>query len=255
MDRRLFSEVAGSSLRAFPRIFVGGEFSMGAQVELPDDELHKLRNVLRLRAGDYVVLCPGDGRAVLAELDGRTVHVREVLEPETEPRIQVTLALGLPKPDALETAIRMGSEMGIARFLLFDADRTVVRWDADKREKRLVRLRAIAREAAEVAFRVRLPEVAFLKNLEAVLSAHPDCVVLSESDRVLTHFVTSPAPDELVLVVGPEGGFAPREMDLIGDRGRTLGPRVMRVDTAVAATCALALLADPTVAGTQSPNR
>ncbi len=228
------------SLRALPRAFLD-DFpeELPALIELPPGDADKFRKVLRLGTGDPIALLPGDGRLVKCLLEGKSARPTEVHCPQTEPELRLTVALGLPKPDALENAIRMGTELGVARFILFPADRTVVRWDAAKRESRLKRLRVIVREAAEVCFRTRLPEVGFLDSLDAVLDELPNADVLSEVEGLTRTFLPQGATVEVV--IGPEGGWAPRELTRIGDRAVTLGPRVLRVDTAVTTACALAL--------------
>ncbi|MCB0824620.1 MAG: 16S rRNA (uracil(1498)-N(3))-methyltransferase [Armatimonadetes bacterium] len=227
-----------SSLRALPRAFVPG-VDAGATIELPEEEVKKFRNVLRLSSGAEVAILPNDGSLIRCTLAGKQAEPIEVVYPETESSRRVTLALGLPKPESLETAIRMGTEMGIAEFLVFPAARTVVKWTAEKWEKRLVRLNAIAREAAEVSFRTNLPKITILTGLEQVFSNKPDAFVLSEVEGV--DCAWPEIGDESTIVIGPEGGWAPQEVKLIGDRAISLGKRVMRVDTAVAAACSLLL--------------
>lgn len=140
----------------------------------------------------------------------------------------------------METAIRMATEMGVAAFVLFPAERTVVRWTPDKLAGRLKRWNAIAREAAEVCYRTRLPQITTMGSLAEVLQAHPEAVVLSEGEVVLTPLAVS--GEAVTLVIGPEGGWAPREVQAIGDRAVTLGPLVLRVDTAVAAAVGAVLI-------------
>jgi 16S rRNA (uracil1498-N3)-methyltransferase len=227
-------------IRSLPRCFVLGLPDPAPEAfELPKEELDKLRKVLRLGTGDPIAILPGDGRLLVCVLDGHDAAVQQTVYPETESHRQVTLCLALPKPEKLEEAIRMASEMGVQRFVVFPSERSVVRWDEGKRENRLKRLRIIAREAAEVSFRTHLPTVAFASNLKMVLDAYPDAFALSEAEGV-------PRPlrpqKSLALIIGPEGGWAPRERDLLAGREVTLGPRVLRVDTAAAAAAALALL-------------
>ncbi len=234
-------ERSAAPLRALPRAFVSGIPDPAPEaIDLPKEEYEKFHRVLRLGGGAQVAILPGDGRLLRCEFHGHSVTVLEATRPETESRQRITLALGLPKPDALESAIRMASELGVARFLLFASERTVVRWDEKKRASRLARLQSIAREACEVSFRTHLPKIEFAEGLAGVLNAHPDALVLSEVEGVPAPF--SPEGDA-VIVIGPEGGWAPREVELIGDRARTLGPRVLRADTAAATAAALALAA------------
>lgn len=232
-------------LRALPRLFLEGFDPEAGEAELPRPEYEKLTKVLRLGSGDQVAVLPGDGRIVRCQLRGRSASPMETTVLDTEPKRPVTLVQALPKPEKLEEVVRMGSELGVARFVLFASERSVVRWDAAKRAARQRRLEAIAREACEVAFRARLPSFAWAVGLAEALT--PGAIVLSEGEtlsRTLRAALPA-APDPVALVVGPEGGWAPREVALIGDRAVTLGPRVLRVDTAACAALALVLAEDP----------
>lgn len=236
MDRGDFAP-----LRSLPRAFVEG---VGEQLpgtlELPAEENHKFRKVLRLAVGAQVAILPGDGRLIRCRLEQTGARPLEVLWPDTEAKRALTIALGIPKPDKLDESVRVAAELGVSEMWFFPADRTVVRWDEQKRAQRLRRLNHIAREACEVCFRVRLPRLRFETSLEAVLAARPDAQVLSEVEAVVRTLDFE--GDDATLVIGPEGGWSPQEVARIGDRAVTLGPRVLRVDTAVAAACALALL-------------
>lgn len=208
--------------------------------ELPAEETRKFRNVLRLGTGDQVAVLPGDGRVIRCELRGHSVAPLEVVDPGTESVRHVTIGLGMPRQEKLEESVRMGTEMGVSEFIIFPAERSVVKWDGAKLEAKLKRLETISREAAEVSFRTRLPKISFVNTLTKVLEERPEALVLSEVEGVSPRIEPS---SKMTLLIGPEGGWAPREVALIGDRALTLGPRVLRVDTAVAAACALALLA------------
>ena len=228
-----------SPLRSLPRLFLPG-YSGEEPVELPGDELDKLRKVLRLSTGAEIGVLPDDGSLIRCRLEGRSAVPLEKLWPDTEPSLVLTVAQALPKGDKLDEIVRACSEIGVSRFLLFPSDRTVVQWDAKKTNERLRRLSVIAREACELSFRTRLPSFQVFGKLDEVLKAEPSCVVLSEAEGVPRYL--EKGGDSLCLVVGPEGGWSPRELKLIGDRGATLGPRVLRVDHAAAAAAAILLL-------------
>ena len=227
-------------LRALARTFVpGADFSDGF-IELPGEELDKLRKVLRLSSGAEIAVLPNDGTLVRCRLDGRQAVALETTRPDTEALLRLTLAQALPKGDKLDEIVRAGTELGVSRFIVFPSERTVVRWEPQKVQDRLRRLSTIAREAAEVSFRTRIPEVVWMDSLAAVLGSQSDVVVLSEMEGIKAKL--SPKGDHMTLVVGPEGGWAKREFDLIGDRGVTLGPRVLRVDHAGPSAAAILLL-------------
>lgn len=224
-------------LRSLPRLFLEGA-SMAGPIDLPRSEVDKLRKVLRLERGAPIAVLPGDGTLIRCRFEGHQA-IPEALEvPQTEPTLNVTIAQAFPKGDRMETVVRMGTEIGVSRFLLFPADRSVVRWDAAKLSDRVRRYEAIAREAAEQCFRTIVPKVEACRSLGEVLE-DSDAVVLSELEGESKPLVGSPS-GRIVIVVGPEGGWSPVEIELIGNRGVTLGPRVLRTDTAgIAAAAAL----------------
>jgi len=148
--------------------------------------------------------------------------------------------------EKLEEVVRMGTEVGVAHFVLFPAERSIVRWDPEKRKMKTQRLQSIAREAAEVSFRTRLPSISWVDSFAEVVNTSPEPWILSESETItqtLSEKLRANPVDRFRIVVGPEGGWAPAETKLIGDRAVSLGPRVLRVDTAAISACALILLA------------
>lgn len=227
------------TLRSLPRLFVPGASAEGP-IELPPDEVNKLRKVLRLSPGAIIGVLPDDGTIIRCEFQNRVAIPLEVHRPDVEPSLKVTIAQALPKGDRMEDIVRACTEIGVSEFILFSSERTVVRWDEKKTQDRLARLRTIATEASELSFRTRVPTLTWSKGLDDVLKARPNAVVLSEVEGLGAGL--NPADGEITLVVGPEGGWAPREIQAIGNRGVTLGPRVLRVDHAAAAAAAILLL-------------
>lgn len=237
MDRRNFLP-----LRSLPRVFLSDIPTDFSPIPLPEDEYQKFHKVLRLGRGDQIAIVSGDGRILRCELDGRTAIPLEESFPDTEPKISLTLVQALPKQDKLEHIVRLSTEIGVSRFVVFPSDRSVVRWDAKKLKEKLNRLKVIARESAELSYRMQLPDFLELSSLQEVLLKYPSAYVLDECEDVDKKL--APAEKEVIVVVGPEGGWSPRESKLIGDRGVTLGPRVFRVETAAVAACAKVLLAE-----------
>lgn len=233
MDRRNIPP-----LRSLPRVFLPGAEPVEGEFELPKAEYDKLHRVLRLGNNDWVAILPNDGSIWSCQLQGHQAVCVEQTSLRTESPRKVTLMQALPKGDKLDDILAAATELGASKFVLFPSERTVVRWDADKIGTKQRRLEAIMREASELSFRAKLPEIQWAKSLEECLTLEPNAVVLSERDDA-TPF--HPPTGDLALVVGPEGGWAPREVELIGDRARSLGPRVLRVETAAIAACALAL--------------
>ncbi|MEZ0324944.1 MAG: 16S rRNA (uracil(1498)-N(3))-methyltransferase [Fimbriimonas sp.] len=228
-----------STPRSLPRLFIPGVIAE-EPFELPQAEIDKLRKVLRLQAGAQIAVLPNDGTLIRCEFRGREAIPLEVVRPDTEPTLQLTLAQAFPKGDKLDDIIKSCTGIGVAKFVLFPSERTVVQWDQKKLQDRLRRFQTIAREEAEVSFRSRLPAFEVAKDLKEVLTRYPDATVLSEVEGLAPKL--APQGNSMTIVVGPEGGWSARELELIGDRGVTLGPRVLRVEHAGPAAAAVLLL-------------
>ncbi len=227
------------ALRSLPRLFLPGA-TADEPFELPPAEIDKLRKVLRLPAGAEIAILPGDGSIIRCEFKGSEAFPQEVLRPNTEPKLRLTLAQALPKGDKLDDIVKACTGIGVARFVLFPSERTIVQWDQKKLEGRLRRFTTIAREEAEVSFRTQVPKFETAQDLREVLSRYPHAAVLSEVEGLAPKLEA--VGDEMTIVVGPEGGWSQKELDQIGNRGVTLGPRVLRVEHAGPAAAAVLLL-------------
>jgi 16S rRNA (uracil1498-N3)-methyltransferase len=213
------------------------------------DTRHALRS-LRLRPGDPVTL--SDGQGVVAdgrigrETDGlaavEIVDRRRVARPHP----LVSVALAPPKGERLAWAIQKLGELGVDRTLLVRAERSVRDWDDQERAERAVaRLEGVAREAAMQSRRPFVmqvePPAAFDRVLEA---AGAVVVVLWEGSDVSMDRSLPEEPEEIRLVVGPEGGLSDQEVERARGGGAalaSLGPGVLRTETAAIAASALVL--------------
>lgn len=218
------------------RFFVDPAQMPGERFALPASVAHQVRRVLRLRDGDELVLLPGDGTEALCRIEGPDCVVLERSPTAGEPEHRLTVVQALLKGDGLETVVRAGTELGVAAFQLVVSERCVVRELSDRR---LGRLRAIAREAAEQSERGRVPDVEPPLPLGARL--RPGSVLLAERGAPQRLGAIEPAAS---VVIGPEGGFTAAELEaatVAGARLAWLGPRILRSET-VAAACAAVIL-------------
>ena len=90
-----------------------------AEIDLPKEEIRKLHDVLRLRAGAQIGIVPGDGTIWRCEFRGKTARRLEIEPLATEPQLKLTLAQAMPKAEKLEEVIRMGTEIGVSHFMVF----------------------------------------------------------------------------------------------------------------------------------------
>lgn len=200
---------------------------------LGDDDAHHLARVLRLRAGERVTASDGQGRWRECRFDGSGLVVVGEIESD-EALDAVTVLFALSKGDKPETVVQKLTELGVARIVPFVAERSVVKWDAEKSQRNIERLRKVAREAAMQSRHVRLPRVDDLHSSLAEAVAAVGEVVLAEPGG-------SPIDSSVTAVaVGPEGGFTAAELE--GRRTVSLPGGILRAETA--AVVAGALLVD-----------
>ncbi|MBD3941088.1 16S rRNA (uracil(1498)-N(3))-methyltransferase [Microbacterium sp. NEAU-LLC] len=222
----------------------------GDTVTLAGAEAHHAATVRRVRVGEEVTL--GDGRG--AWLTGRVASVapREVVvaveerEDAAAPSPRVVLVQALAKGDRDELAVQAATELGIDEIVPWQAARSVSRWDAAKAAKGRARWAAIAREAAKQAHRAWLPEVSDVVTTTLLAQrAAASIVLVLEPTAVdaLSAIDLDPAGErDILLVVGPEGGIAPDELEALAGAGARLvrlGETVLRTSTAGPAALAV----------------
>lgn len=199
--------------------------------ELAAEDRHHLERVLRLRPGDEVTVGDGAGRWRRCRLGtGGSVEALDEVHSEEPPSPAVSVAFALTKGERPEWTVQKLTEIGVDRIVPFTAARSVVRWDADRAERSVKRLRRVAREAASQSRRTWLPAVEDVATF-ADVSSRPGAA--------LADFSGGPPTLRLPLVlVGPEGGWSDEER--AADVPRVcLGPHVLRAETAALVAGAL----------------
>jgi 16S rRNA (uracil1498-N3)-methyltransferase len=228
-------------------LFLVPSLPAGDQVRLDGPEGRHAADVARLRPGERLLLSDGAGTlatcSVLAAAKG-ALDLRvldRVVVPPPSPRLVVVQAL--PKGDRAELAVQAMTEVGVDEIVPWQASRSIVRWQGDRGTKALDRWRATAREAAKQSRRAHLPVVSGVTGKEVVERLRGFGLVLHEEAATPLSTVGIPSSvTEIVLVVGPEGGIAPEELDAFTAAGATpvrLGSTVLRTSTAGVAALAV----------------
>ena len=233
------------------RFAIGAERIVDGRVTFDARQTRHLARVLRLEAGDTVVATDGAGHDYTVRLDAVRPRasgiVVGVAEAAAESPLAVTLVQGVPKSDKLEAIVRAATELGVARIVPAITARTVVRVADGQGAARGARWQRVAREAAEQCGRAVVPEVTAPRDLEACLDEARDV------DVALCLWEKSPSPlgaalatetplRRVAVLVGPEGGLEPREVDAARARGWHvvgLGSRILRTETAAPALIAV----------------
>lgn len=245
------------------RFHVPSEHIKDGQAKVHGEELKHLSRVLRLRVGDPVVVFDGQGWeyqgniTALAE-DGALVKIETATYLPVESPLQLWLVQGIPKGDKMEWIIQKTTELGLFGVIPWAASRSVVKLEGKKKTEREERWRKIALEAAKQCRRALVPEVTGVMGLKSFLESLPQNYLLlvpwEEGGQPLKNVLgearkangegSAGNSRPVYLVIGPEGGIAEEEVALIREYGGiavTLGPRILRTETAGLISAALAL--------------
>jgi 16S rRNA (uracil1498-N3)-methyltransferase len=227
-----------------PPLFLLDDIPDTVEVFLSGDEGRHAARVQRIKAGETVLVSDGAGALLTCRVrsvagDGLHLEVtrrRDV--PVPQPRLVVVQAL--PKGERAELAVEVLTELGVDEIVPWSAARSIVQWHGVRGEKALEKWRRTAREAAKQSRRPRVPAVGDLHSNAQVAARLPGAVglVLHEDATDRLGVIELPAAGDLIVVVGPEGGIDPAELEAFATAGAStvrLGDPVLRTSTAGAA--------------------
>lgn len=234
------------------RYFVDAENWTEDEVKLIDNAHHIMR-VMRFEIGDSIICVHPNGKVALCKisaLNEREHYVKativEWIDSSAELPVKVTVLQSLPKGSKLDFVIQKGTELGATKFVLYESDRSVVKWNAKKRQNRIQRYEKIAQEASEQSGRNIVPKVVFSDNVEKFLQDESLASVvklLAYEEEAKHNRYTSlykelsmvKKGEAIVINIGPEGGFSDDEVAMFKNYGFTpvrLGKRILRTETA-----------------------
>ena len=231
-----------------PRIFTDSPLAVGGQCQLDDNAANHVGRVLRMQAGQALLLFNGDGHdyhATITEAGKKhvLVAVTEAAGNETESPLRVVLAQTLSKGDRMDYAVQKAVEMGVSEIVPLTTERCDVKLKGDREDKRLRHWQQVAISAAEQCGRARVPEILPVMTLVEWFEHTTDCDL-----RLVLHHRTEQSldsmnrPARVALMIGPEGGLSPEEIAAAENSGFlpvALGPRVLRTETAPIAAMSL----------------
>ncbi len=225
------------------RLYVDTALQAGSQLALPDAAADHALRVLRLRTGDALTLFNGDGcdyACIIEHSDRRSARVRvnACTEVGNESPLTLTLVQAVARGEKMDWIVQKATELGIARIVPVLSERSEVRLDARRADKRLDHWRAVAASACEQSGRARLPLMEPLRPLDEWITAQAGqdtqrLVLSPDSGARLAEraWVSARAS----VAVGPEGGWSQRDLSTLQGAGfetLQLGPRVLRTETA-----------------------
>ncbi|WP_440984818.1 16S rRNA (uracil(1498)-N(3))-methyltransferase [Xanthomonas sontii] len=222
----------------------------GAELSLPEDVANHLLRVLRLREGDPCVLFNGDGCDYPAELlqagkRNASVRIGAAQPVDNESPLAITLLQGVARGEKMDLILQKATELGVAAIVPVWAERTEVKLDAARVDKRVAHWRSVVIAACEQSGRARVPQLSAPLALADAARAAADSpcrlILDPQGEQRLRSLAIGGAA--ATIAIGPEGGWSPRDratLEAAGFVGLRLGPRILRTETAgLAAIAAL----------------
>jgi 16S rRNA (uracil1498-N3)-methyltransferase len=207
-------------------------------VALPDDESHHLGRVLRLKSGDPLVIFDGRGASWDAEIVAGGKHVTAKLlharPPAPDPPARVTLAIGLLKGDAMDNVVRDATALGVAEIIPMATRHAVVPKRARGGEA-IARWQRVAVASAKQCGQMTLPAIAAVTGLAEVLHRENATKLMCVEPALGGADVSAIASDSILILIGPEGGWAEEEIQAaraVGAHTITLGRLTLRAELA-----------------------
>ncbi len=225
------------------RFFSDEALAIGATVKLSDSAAAHATRVLRLAAGDTLTLFNGDGTDYTCELS--SVKKNEVLAAVkssqkigVESPLSITLLQGISSGDRMDYTIQKAVELGVRHIQPINTERSVVKLNAERAEKRVEHWQGVVHAACEQSGRAVVPKIGLPMPLSLWLAKHPQAnasrILLNPVGAIRLTELAKPA-GEIQLLIGAEGGLSPQEIDTAtanGFQSILLGPRILRTETA-----------------------
>ena len=230
-----------------PKFFVEPSKVNGGTIVIDTDDVNHIVRVLRMEIGDEISVCDSAGMdysAKISEITNKSVlcDILSQRKSDTEPALEVTLWQGIPKGSKMEYIIQKTTELGIKRIVPVSMSRCVSKIESKKDgEKKVQRWQKIAESAAKQSGRGIVPEICMPVSFNEAVNAMCKCdkafapYECEENNTIKSEISGISGSMSVGFIIGPEGGFAPEEIDKLqkdGIHSVTLGKRILRTETA-----------------------
>lgn len=234
-----------------PRFFISSDQVSGNTIMIAGEDVRHIGMVLRMKAGEELLLCDGKGTEYTVKIAdiGRTAAKTEIVSQSKKeiPTLRITLGQGLPKSDKMDFIVQKATELGVSSIVPIVTARTIVK--VKDEEKRISRWQKIAREAAMQSNRTDIPQVEGISTFSDFIRAlapgprHLLLLPWEEGTEPIKNILRqNPAAQNIVVLIGPEGGYSSAEAKAAQDKGFhlvSLGPNILRTETAAVAVLSM----------------
>jgi 16S rRNA (uracil1498-N3)-methyltransferase len=234
------------------RFFVSKESVRGNTIEISGDEAHHILDVMRLRKLDKIVAFDGTGREYKGFIkdvkkNSLLVEIVQTRTPAGIEKSRITLLQALPKKDKMDYIIEKSTELGAYSIIPLITERTIPKWNDSKRRSHEDRWKKIATQAAKQCGRTDVPMIGNIVNFSDSLkgaSCYDLALIALLSDDTVNFWeaLSGFRGGRIAMAIGPEGDFTPQEARLAaraGFKAVSLGPRILKSDTAGLASLAI----------------
>ena len=206
---------------------------------LSDSDIHHIKRVMRCKNNDKIEIVY-DKTVYLCNIDNienLTLSIIDNYQEDRELKVNLTIAISLVQEQKFDLILQKLTELGVSSIIPLKTERSIVKLDESKQEKKKNRWITICKEASEQSHRVTIPEVKNIMSMKELLNNKKELNLicsLNENTKPLDEYLDNNLKD-ILFVIGPEGGFSKKEEEFLMENGfqaTTLGKRVLRVETA-----------------------
>ena len=210
----------------------------GDKLVLYDSDCHHIKNVMRMQVNDKIEAVYDDITYIcsIKEIEPLKLEILETIDEDKEMVTELTIAISLVNEQKMDLILQKLTELGVARIIPVKTERSIIKLDDKKIAKKLARWQMICKEASEQSKRTIIPQVENIMTLQELINIPHSLKLicsLGEETKPLNYYLKKNIK-EVLFVIGPEGGFTPKEESLLlkAFKPVSLGKRVMRVETA-----------------------
>ena len=208
------------------------------KIILSNSDMHHIKNVMRMKENDKVEVVY-DKKTYLCSLDNDLeLHIDTVINEDKELPKEIIAIIGLVKEQKMDLVLQKLTELGVSKIIPVNMERSIVKLDTKKEDKKLIRWNTICKEASEQSKRNTIPIVTNVINFKDIINVEVDlklCCSVSEKDNIISNYISNNNYNSVSFVIGPEGGLTLKEENYLKENNYnlvSLGSLVFRMETA-----------------------
>ena len=208
------------------------------KITLSNSDMHHIKNVMRMKENDKVEVVY-DKKTYLCNLDNNLeLHIDTVINEDKELPKEIIAIIGLVKEQKMDLVLQKLTELGVSKIIPVNMERSIVKLDTKKEDKKLIRWNTICKEASEQSKRNTIPIVTNVINFKDIINIEADlklCCSVSEKDNIISNYLSNNNYNSVSFVIGPDGGLASKEENYLKENNYnlvSLGSLVFRMETA-----------------------